>query len=350
MLFGALPFLLADKLPAGLPDWLKPTDVLFLTHYKALEAATAAAIVLLWTRYATAPERTSTAATFALVRLPRGAAGAHARRIGAGGRAARRSALAASFSPLLVWVRQPRAALVPPGNRQRVAGVLVALDSLAYVAGALDRADDRLRQRHARRARRASPRCCSSGCCTAPARACRPPPASTAARRLPPLAEKLAIYRRYLSDQRAFIETRLADAVPRLGLVKRATPPPTFLTSLAVSPVGAVKPIGCGLTPLVLPRALYEAGLRTARVAAHSEEIAATHRPLDAVRADAAAQGWSARGARRAPARLARRAAEPSRRELPSAARRPAAAPGARDARRRPRTPIRSARASRRSR
>ena len=29
-------------------------------------------------------------------------------------------------------------------------------------------------------------------------------------------------------------------------------------------------------------------------MAAHSEEIAATHRPLDAVRADAAAQGWSA--------------------------------------------------------
>ena len=64
MLFGALPFLLADKLPAGLPPWLKPTDVLFLTHYKAIEAATAAAIVLVWTRYATAPGRTSTAATF----------------------------------------------------------------------------------------------------------------------------------------------------------------------------------------------------------------------------------------------------------------------------------------------
>lgn len=292
MLFGALPFLLADKLPAGLPSWLKPTDVLFLTHYKAIEAATAAAIVLVWTRYATAPGRTSTAATFALSGyLAALLALTHSQSALAVAFAA--LALAASFSPLLVWVRQLRAALVPPGNRQRVAGVLVALDSLAYVAGAI------VVQ--------------LTGFATSTlgalalvatllfvgmlygARTRVPVPArASAASALPPLAEKLAIYRRYLADQRAFIETRLADAVPRLGLVKRATPPPTFLTPLAVSPVGAVKPIGCGLTPLVLPRALYEAGLRTARVAAHSEEIAATHRPLDAVRADAAAQGWSA--------------------------------------------------------
>jgi hypothetical protein len=292
MLFGALPFLLADKLPAGLPEWLKPTDVLFLTHYKAVEAATAAAIVLLWTRYATAPGRTSTAATFALSGyLAALLALTHSQSALAVAFAA--LALAASFSPLLVWVRQQRAALVPPANRQRVAGVLVALDSLAYVAGALVvQASGFAATTLGALALLATvlfvgmiygarPRV------PAPARA-------AAAIGLPPLAEKLAIYRRYLADQRAFIETRLADAVPRLGLVKRATPPPTFLTPLAASPVAAVKPIGCGLTPLVLPRPLYEAGLRTARVAAHSEEIAATHRPLDAVRADAAAQGWSA--------------------------------------------------------
>ncbi|HSV20935.1 MAG TPA: hypothetical protein VLR71_21160 [Casimicrobiaceae bacterium] len=295
MLFGALPFLLADKLPAGLPDWLKPTDVLFLTHYKAIEAATAAAVVLAWTRYASAPGRTSTAATFAFAGyLAALLALTHSQSALAVAFAA--LALAASFSPLLVWVRQQRAELVPPGNRHRVAGVLVALDSLAYVAGALAVQITGFAMStlgalaliaallfvalvYGARSR-------------VPARAIRPGPATNNA--LPPLAEKLAIYRRYLHDQRAFIETRLADAVPRLGLVKRATPPPTYLTPLAVSPVGAVRPIGCGLTPLVLPRALYEAGLRTARVAAHSEEIAATHRPLDAVRADAAAQGWSA--------------------------------------------------------
>jgi hypothetical protein len=292
MLFGALPFLLADKLPAGLPDWLKPTDVLFLTHYKALEAATAAAIVVVWTRYATAPGRTSTAATFALSGyLAALLALTHSRSALAVAFAA--LALAASFSPLLVWVRQQRAALVPSGNRQRVAGVLVALDSLAYVAGALvvqvtgfaattlgalALVATLLFVALVYGSRTRVP---------APARA-------LPARTLPPLADKLAIYRRYIAENRAFIETRLADAVPRLGLVKRASPPPTFLTPLAVSPVAAVKPIGCGITPLVLPRALYEAGLRTARVAAHSEEIAATHRPLDAVRADAAAQGWSA--------------------------------------------------------
>jgi hypothetical protein len=291
MLFGALPFLLADKLPAGLPEWLKPTDVLFLTHYKALEAATAAGIVLLWTRWATAPGRTSTAATFAMSGyLAALLALTHSASALAVAFAA--LALAASFSPLLVWVRQQRMALVPPANRQRVSGVLVALDSLAYVAGALVVQVSGF----------------ASGTLGALAivaallfvgllygtRTRVPAPATATAQPLPPLAEKLATYRRYLADQRAYIETRLADAVPRLGLVKRATPPPTFLTPLAVSPVAAVKPIGCGLTPLVLTRALYHAGLRTARVAAHSEEIAATHRPLDAVRADAAAQGWSA--------------------------------------------------------
>jgi hypothetical protein len=290
MLFGALPFLLASKLPAGLPEWLKPTDVLFLTHYKALEAGTAAAVVLLWTRYATAPARTGTAATFALSGyLAALLALTHSASALAVAFAA--LALAASFSPLLVWVRQQRAALVPPGNRQRVSGVLVALDSLAYVAGALVVQATGF----------------ASGTLGVLAIVAtllfvaliygarvRVPAQMRAHVALPPLAEKLAVYRRYLADQRAFIETRLADAVPRLGLVKRATPPPTFLTPLAVSPVATVKPIGCGLTPLVLPRALYDAGLRTARVAAHSEEIAATHRPLDAVRADAAAQGWSA--------------------------------------------------------
>ncbi len=292
MLFGALPFLLADKLPAGLPDWIKPTDVLFLTHYKALEAATAAAIVLIWTRYAAAPQRVSTAATFAfsgylasLLALTHGESALAVACAALG--------LAASFSPLLVWVRQQRAALVPPGNRQRVSGVLVALDSLAYVAGAIvvqttGFASGALGTIAVLAAVLFVSLLYGAGRrVTAPALAIVPA--------LPPLADKLAIYRRYLSDQRVFIETRLADAVPRLGLVKRATPPPTYLTPLSVSPVAAVKPIGCGLTPLVLPRALYEAGLRTARIAAHSEEIAATHRPPDAVRADAAAQGWSAR-------------------------------------------------------
>ena len=293
MLFGALPFLLADKLPAGLPAWLKPTDVLFLTHYKAIEAATAAAIVLLWSRYATAPGRTSTAATFALSGyLAALLALTHSQSALAVAFAA--LALAASFSPLLVWVRQQRAALVPPGNRQRVAGVIVALDSLAYVAGAVVVQVTGFATSTLGALALIATVLFVGLVYGARTRVPAPAKAAAASVALPPLAEKLAIYRRYLADHRAFIETRLADAVPRLGLVKRATPPPTFLTPLAVSPVAAVKPIGCGLTPLVLPRPLYEAGLRTARVAAHSEEIAATHRPLDAVRADAAAQGWSA--------------------------------------------------------
>jgi hypothetical protein len=288
MLFGALPFLLANKLPSGLPEWLKPTDVLFLTHYKALEAGTAAAVVLLWTRWATAPGRTSTAATFALSGyLAALIALTHSQSALAVAFAA--LALAASFSPLLVWVRQQRAALVPSGNRQRVSGVLVALDSLAYVAGALV-----VQATGFESGTLGVLAIVAALLFVALLYGSRSRVAARVAAALPPLAEKLAVYRRYLADQRAYIETRLADAVPRLGLVKRATPPPTFLTPLAVSPVAAVKPIGCGLTPLVLPRALYDAGLRTARVAAHSEEVAATHRPIDAVRADAAAQGWSA--------------------------------------------------------
>jgi hypothetical protein len=288
MLFGALPFLLANKLPSGLPEWLKPTDVLFLTHYKALEAGTAAAVVLLWTRWATAPGRTGTAATFALSGyLAALIALTHSASALAVAFAA--LALAASFSPLLVWVRQQRAALVPGGNRQRVSGVLVALDSLAYVAGALV-----VQATGFASGTLGVLALVAAVLFVALLFGSRSRVVASVTAALPPLAEKLAIYRRYLADQRAYIESRLADAVPRLGLVKRATPPPTFLTPLAVSPVAAVKPIGCGLTPLVLPRALYDAGLRTARVAAHSEEIAATHRPLDAVRADAAAQGWSA--------------------------------------------------------
>lgn len=290
MLFGALPFLLADKLPAGLPDWVKPTDVLFLTHYKALEAATAAAVVFLWTRVAGG--RAATAVTFALAAyLAALLALTHAG--SAVGVALAALALAASFSPLLVYVRQQRAALVPTGNRQRVSGVLVALDSLAYVAGAV--VVQTAGFASATLGAIALIATVLFAAMTFAARVRGPVPAQAQPSALPPLAEKLAIYRRYLSEQREYIETRLAEAVPRLGLVKRATPPPTFLTPLAVSPVAAVKPIGCGLTPLVLPRTLYDAGLRTARVAAHSEEIASTRRPLDAVRADAAAQGWSPR-------------------------------------------------------
>ncbi len=54
-------------------------------------------------------------------------------------------------------------------------------------------------------------------------------------------------------------------------------------------------PIGVGLTPVVLPRALRDAGIRTASLAASTEEVAALKRPLADVRADALAQGWSPR-------------------------------------------------------
>jgi hypothetical protein len=289
MLFGALPFLLAGKLPAGLPAWVQPTDVLFLTHYKALEAATAAAVVFLWSRLA--GSRAGTAATFALAAyLAALIALTHAAT--ALGVALAALALAAAFSPLLVYVRQQRAGVVPRGDRQRVSGVLVALDSLAYVAGALVVQLTGFASATLGVIALVATLLFAAMMLAARARAPQPAGARVV---LPPLAEKLAVYRRYLADQRAYIETRLADAVPRLGLVKRASPPPTFLTPLAVSPVAAVKPIGVGLTPLVLPRALYDAGFATARVAAHSEEIAATKRPLDEVRADAAAQGWSTR-------------------------------------------------------
>ena len=50
MIFGALPFLLASRSAAGLPAWLAPTDVLFLTHYKALESIAAALLLAAWDR------------------------------------------------------------------------------------------------------------------------------------------------------------------------------------------------------------------------------------------------------------------------------------------------------------
>jgi hypothetical protein len=50
------------------------TDVLFLTHYKAIEAAAAAAIVLVWTRYATRTGAHHHGGDVRAVRLSRGAA------------------------------------------------------------------------------------------------------------------------------------------------------------------------------------------------------------------------------------------------------------------------------------
>ncbi len=291
MLFGALPFLLADKLPAGLPEWVKPTDVLFLTHYKALEAVAATLILVLWARWARVPGRSGTAATFALAGY---LAALVALTSGESALAVAFAALvlAACFSPLLVWVRQKRAELVPAGHRQRVSGVLVAIDSLAYVLGAL-----------VVQTAGFSPQALGAFALGASLLFAvlvfglrTPAPARVKFERvLPSLDEKLAVYRGYLAEHRQAIEARLADAVPRLGLFKRASPPPTFLTPLAAAPVADIRPIGCGLTPLVLPRALIDAGLRTARVVARSEEIAATLRPLASVRTDALAQGWSLR-------------------------------------------------------
>src|SRR6185436_12020450 len=124
----------------GLPDWIKPTDVLFLTHYKALESIGAALILLAWVRWAGAGDNKSgrkpaaihtafaayVASMIALIAMP-----------SALGTALAAIALAASFSPLMVWVRTERATLVPEHNRQRICGLLVAVDATAYVLGAL---------------------------------------------------------------------------------------------------------------------------------------------------------------------------------------------------------------------
>ena len=112
---------------------------------------------------------------------------------------------------------------------------------------------------------------------------------------LPPLDEKLAHFRAWLEAHRGLVEARLADAVPRLGLVKRAVAPPGWATPLALSPADELAPIGVGLTPVVLPRALRDAGIRTASLAASTEEVAALKRPLADVRADAPAQASSSR-------------------------------------------------------
>jgi len=294
MLFGALPFLLASRTAAGLPDWIKPTDVLFLTHYKALESIGAALILLAWVRWAGAGDNKSgrkpaaihtafaayVASMIALIAMP-----------SALGTALAAIALAASFSPLMVWVRTERATLVPEHNRQRISGLLVAVDATAYVLGAL-----------AVRYGGFEPVALGAIASLAtvlfallhlePGMA---PAARADVHALPSLDEKLARLRAWLVENRDVVETRLAEAIPRLGLVKRANPPPAWGTPLAASPVDAVLPIGVGLTPMVLPRALRDAGVRTSSLAASTEEIAAFARPLDEVRADALAQGWHPR-------------------------------------------------------
>jgi hypothetical protein len=233
MLFGALPFLLADKLPAGLPAWLKPTDVLFLTHYKALEAGDRgrdrAAVDAL--RHRAEPHEHGR--DVCLVRLPRRVAAADARRVCIGGRLrgarARRLVLAAAGVGAPI-ARSARAGRQPPARRRRSR----RLDSLAYVAGALIVQTTGFASGTLGVLAVIAALLFVGLLYGARTRVAAPPAAAQPA--LPPLAEKLAIYRRFLSDQRAYIETRLSDAVPRLGLVKRATPPPTFTTSLAVSP------------------------------------------------------------------------------------------------------------------
>ena len=290
MLFGALPFLLASRTADGLPPWIAPTDVLFLTHYKALESIGAALVLLMWVRWSGASRRKPAAvhtafaayvaSMVALIAAP-----------SALGTALAAIALAASFSPLMVWVRTERAALVPEHNRQRVTGLLVAVDATAYVAGAVT-------------VRYAGFEPTALGAIAVLATLLFAtlhlgPRVAPAARvetlALPPLDEKLARLRAWLADHRDLVETRLAEAVPRLGLVKRANAPPSWGTPLAASPVEAVVPIGVGLTPLVLPRALRDAGIRTASLAASTEEVAALRRPLDELRADAIMQGWHPR-------------------------------------------------------
>lgn len=290
MLFGALPFLLASRTAAGLPAGVQPTDVLFLTHYKALESIGAALILLAWVRWAGAAKRKPVAVRTAFVAYALSMAALIAAPT-ALGTALAAIALAASFSPLMVWVRTERAALVPEHNRQRISGLLVAIDATAYVLGALA-------------VRYAGFEPAALGAIATLAtllflllqgeqRAASATRDATPA--LPPLDEKLARLRLWIADNRDLIETRLAEAIPRLGLVKRAVAPPTWGTPLALAPADAVTPIGVGLTPMVLPRALRDAGVRTASLAASTEEVAALKRPIDDLRADALAQGWHPR-------------------------------------------------------
>lgn len=290
MLFGALPFLLASRTSAGLPEWIRPTDVLFLTHYKALESIAAALFLVAWVRWAGASRRKPAAVRAAFAGYVASmAALVLAETALASALAA--VALAASFSPLMVWVRTERAGLVPEHNRQRIAGLLVAVDATAYVLGAL-----------AVRYGGFEPASLAAIATVAtmlfallqvqPRRA---PAATSEVALLPPLDEKLARFRAWLEAHRGLVEARLADAVPRLGLVKRAVAPPGWATPLAQSPADELAPIGVGLTPVVLPRALRDAGIRTASLAASTEEVAALKRPLADVRADALAQGWSPR-------------------------------------------------------
>lgn len=290
MLFGALPFLLADRSAAGLPSWIAPTDVLFLTHYKALESIVAALLLLAWVRWSGRGRDRPVAvhAAFAGYALSM-AALVLAQSALATALAA--IALAASFSPLMVWVRTERAALVPERNRQRVTGLLVAIDAMSYVLGALA-------VRYAGFEPLALVAIASLAgvlyvALHVPSRAA--PAVRVVAPALPPLDEKLARLRAWLAANRESVEARLAEAVPRLGLVKRAVAPPGWATPLALAPATAFVPIGVGLTPVVLPRALRDAGVRTASLAASTEEVAALRRPLDEVRADALAQGWSPR-------------------------------------------------------
>lgn len=290
MLFGALPFLLASRTAAGLPSWIRPTDVLFLTHYKALESIAAALILLAWVRWA-GRSRLRPAAVRAAFAGYLASMAALIVAPSALGSALAAIALAASYSPLMVWVRTERAALVPEHNRQRVAGLLVAIDACSYVLGALA-----VRYAGFEPAALASIAFAAGVLFVLLQRPARAAPAVRAAPvALPSIDEKLARLRAFIAAHRDEIEARLAEAVPRLGLVKRAVAPPSWTTPLAASPAAAVLPIGVGLTPVVLPRALRDAGLRTASLAASTEEAAALRRPLDELGADALAQGWHPR-------------------------------------------------------
>ena len=290
MIFGALPFLLASRSAAGLPAWLAPTDVLFLTHYKALESIAAALLLAAWSRWAGAARRNPAAVRTAFAGYLASIA-ALALVDSALATALAAIALASSFSPLMVWVRTERAALVPEHRRQRITGLLVAVDATSYVLGAF-----------AVRYAGFEPPAFFAIAAAAGALfvALQRPPRSAPIVRadapaLPPLDEKLANLRTWLAANRDAVEARLEEAVPRLGLVKRAVAPPDWSTPLAMAPATDWKPIGVGLTPIVLPRALRDAGVRTAALAASTEETSAMRRPLDAVRADALAQGWHPR-------------------------------------------------------
>ena len=154
-------------------------------------------------------------------------------------------ALAASFSPLMVWVRTERAALVPEHNRQRITGLLVAVDSTAYVLGALAVRYVGFEPARARSDRDRSPRCCSC-CCTSPglrcpSRATRPPASCRRSTRSSRASRPGSPCTATSSNRGS--STRSRDS----GLVKRAIAPPAGARRLPRRPSTRVAPIGVGL-------------------------------------------------------------------------------------------------------